>query len=789
MAESKETVIFEIDVSSYEKSLAELTKSIGDLKTQQKDLQQQTKAGVEGAAQAYEKVTAQLKIQQQQYRTNQNVLVGYTAAQQKGVDTTNFMNNSIQGNRDLLKQLTAEYIKTKNPSEQFTAKIKQLSDALKQQEAAIGDTRRNVGNYAAGFKEAIGGIISGVPALKGFQTAQLGVNAAMNANPVGAVIMLFTGLVEIFKNNAEVADQVSFAIDGLTKGFNFIIDTVVNTVTSLDNLTKALRNPIGFVIDLAKGTAQAAKEGYEASKALDAFELSAGRYDRAIQKNQISVDALTKSLKDRTKGEQERIKIANQIADLEIKNADLLVKKNQELLNAETLRLKGKSLTASEQNKLEQLQTDVQNAEAEKRIVNAQRQTRINILLEKELTAAKKEEATKRVELEKDERIKIAQEQDKARKEAEQKRLADRSKQYTEQVNLLNLIAENDIKQTELIVKNREEAERQINDIKIRSLEKQLDLAIQFLGEDGDITQEELEGIRAIELAIKKLREGATKPPAKGKTFGESIGVSKEQQDEIAAGLRDVSQIVGSIQGLVNTGFEARNNEIENNKNAEIAAIEATSKSREEKDAAIRESEKKAAQKTYELQKQQFEFNKAISIVQTIINTAQAIIAQLSNPTPYVGFVLSALAAATGAAQIAVIASQKPPPPPKFATGIIGLDGAGTETSDSIDAKLSRGESVITAKATRRFHRELAYMEAAVGNTPNYNFSSGKFATGVIGTGGFATRDINNNAEQAAIMRASIIEGFANAPQPVVAVKEINKVNKGLTRSVAVSEL
>jgi len=39
---------------------------------------------------------------------------------------------------------------------------------------------------------------------------------------------------------------------------------------------------------------------------------------------------------------------------------------------------------------------------------------------------------------------------------------------------------------------------------------------------------------------------------------------------------------------------------------------------------------------------------------------------------------------------------------PQFATGVVDLKGAGTETSDSIHAKLSRGESVITAKGTRQ---------------------------------------------------------------------------------------
>lgn len=39
---------------------------------------------------------------------------------------------------------------------------------------------------------------------------------------------------------------------------------------------------------------------------------------------------------------------------------------------------------------------------------------------------------------------------------------------------------------------------------------------------------------------------------------------------------------------------------------------------------------------------------------------------------------------------------------PQYAEGVVDLKGAGTETSDSIHARLSRGESVITAKGTRQ---------------------------------------------------------------------------------------
>jgi len=71
---------------------------------------------------------------------------------------------------------------------------------------------------------------------------------------------------------------------------------------------------------------------------------------------------------------------------------------------------------------------------------------------------------------------------------------------------------------------------------------------------------------------------------------------------------------------------------------------------------------------------------------------------------------------------------------------VIGLNGAGTETSDSINARLSKGESVMTAKATKVFAPVLADMERMVGNSPNVQLGNKRFAQGIISAGQFNPR-------------------------------------------------
>jgi hypothetical protein len=95
--------------------------------------------------------------------------------------------------------------------------------------------------------------------------------------------------------------------------------------------------------------------------------------------------------------------------------------------------------------------------------------------------------------------------------------------------------------------------------------------------------------------------------------------------------------------------------------------------------------------------RKQNEAAKQAAIFQAIINTAVAVTAAAG--VPVIGFALAILAGILGAAQIALITSQQPP---QFAKGVVDLQGEGTATSDSIHAKLSKGESVITAKETSK---------------------------------------------------------------------------------------
>lgn len=106
----------------------------------------------------------------------------------------------------------------------------------------------------------------------------------------------------------------------------------------------------------------------------------------------------------------------------------------------------------------------------------------------------------------------------------------------------------------------------------------------------------------------------------------------------------------------------------------------------------------KAQKEEDKLRREAFEADKRAKRSQALINGAVGV-TQAFATLPYpAAVVAAALIAASTIAQVAAINKEKP----RFAKGKVNIQGPGTKTSDSIEAKISRGESVINAGATER---------------------------------------------------------------------------------------
>ena len=152
---------------------------------------------------------------------------------------------------------------------------------------------------------------------------------------------------------------------------------------------------------------------------------------------------------------------------------------------------------------------------------------------------------------------------------------------------------------------------------------------------------------------------------------------------------------------------------------------------------------------------------KVIALGEIAVNTGVAIAEGIKQAQKAGPFPANIIAIATTVTQVmAGIASAiKTVKSAKFAKGGL-VTGPGSDTSDSIPAHLSNGESVLTASATRMFAPALSAFNQIGGGVPIVNN---------VGGGG---QQIGEE-----FLARAFARGMAMMPRPIVSVEEINKTN------------
>ena len=171
--------------------------------------------------------------------------------------------------------------------------------------------------------------------------------------------------------------------------------------------------------------------------------------------------------------------------------------------------------------------------------------------------------------------------------------------------------------------------------------------------------------------------------------------------------------------------------ELERQQNLELVKLE------EEKQAKIKEIKKKQA-----------DIDFAITVANIIASTAKAVAENLANPA------IAVLVGALGLVQIGIANAQRKTVQALARGGMVY--GPGTETSDSIPVMLSNGESVINAKATKRFAPLLSAINQSVGGDPIVP----KFAAGGIVTANPGQVTISNIDDIAAVAGQSAVRAY-----------------------------
>lgn len=720
----------------------------------------------------YIKNNATIKRLNAEIRQNERTLIAAEKA-------TKSNDGSIRALRDQLSSATAAYNNLSKEERENTAvgvqlqkQTRSLSDELKKLEGAVGNNTRNVGNYSEGFKAA-------VTAQNGMAGSALKLFDTMRANPILFIVGLFTQLIQKVGSMQAVTDALNKVMIPLNTVFDRFVGIIQNLVSGgLKDFGKALiewvvsplRGVSKIIMGIVSGDMEQLKEGLQdvtqnfrtAANAVKGFgsELS----DAWKQGERLA--EITKQL-TLQKGELELLeaKITEEMQQQEeIARNTAKTTAEREAAARRVEQLAGQRL--AQQLKIQDLLIEEAKIKAAQNDTDDAAQLSLNKLIaERASLISRSNKATALLR----NQVSALQKADQARAAAAAKATAEAEKREAERVK----------RESEMLeISRRKEAEdnaksRLSTAIKTAEAETQIalnELKRQFV--EGKILREEYdEGITAIQRSALVLRETMLKEFELTEEERQLTG--DEFQKALLADLTE--KRIAAEQSVLNEKIKATEESTQKQLEADRLLEESNKQRRAMEMAAANQT----LANTLEIVGRESAAGKAVASFQAALNAYQAYTAALALPLPPpIPQILAASNLALGLAQVARINST---PPPKFADGVIGLDGPGNATSDSIDAKLSRGESVMTAKATGVFAPVLAEMERMVGNRPNYNYRGGRFARGVIGAQGMAANMAGLNTEPS-VTRA--IEGLT----VVTKITDIDRVNKRRERVARVTE-
>lgn len=241
------------------------------------------------------------------------------------------------------KELNAMSAATRNNTDEGKALVtetKEISDKLKEMEKAVGDNRRNVGNYAESIQEAMSSTqgLSGATAamatsLSGGVNILKVFNATLKANPILAIVSVILVLIstveKLMKRNSEMAvnlkaafapfevifsrilDGITNMLSGVAKAFEWVSEKVVNLLSSIGLITEETTK----AANAAKALTKQELAIYEA-ETNNLVTLSAMR--RELEAQRTIVGDQLKTAEERNAAAQKAIAISKQMEKAEI---------------------------------------------------------------------------------------------------------------------------------------------------------------------------------------------------------------------------------------------------------------------------------------------------------------------------------------------------------------------------------------------------------------------------------------------------------------------------------------
>lgn len=339
MAEQNEIVLdVKIDTSAVAKNLATAMQRVAELKNEQKKLRAEIEAGNDANGEMAKQLAAvqgELEANSRAVKSNTALLQAETIARVDDNASLDEQRQALNAAQKAYAQLSGEEKKAADAEGGLREQIARLSDKVKEQEAAIGDARRNVGNYAMQTAEAAGKMgffgkgLSGV--VNPIKNVTMGLKAA-SATPflavVSVLITILTKLSERFKGNSaamERLNEVFGVFSGIGNVVNVIIDKIAEGLGWIAEKALELADKLGMLSDSMKAGQKIARDEMQLQQEQQAAALKTAEDQKRIA--QLKADAAEKD-KHTSK---ERLAMLQEAADLE----ENIAKRNYELAKRE----------------------------------------------------------------------------------------------------------------------------------------------------------------------------------------------------------------------------------------------------------------------------------------------------------------------------------------------------------------------------------------------------------------------------------------------------------------------
>lgn len=699
-----ETVLLDIEIPKG--TIEEATRAIGAARKEVEALKAANKE-LDKSSEAYTKNAVEIKKLNGEIRTNERVLIANTKAQQAN-------DGSIEQLRAELSKTTVAWTKLSKQERENTeagkALTKQklnLTNELKRLEKQTGDTRRNVGNYSDSVKTAL--------ADSGMFSRQLGLLATAQRT-VGTVTGLASKAFKTFR-----LALISTGIGAIVVALGSLAAGFLSTQRGADAVSKVLK-PLSFIFERLLGVLQ---------------NVATALADLNFKKAWDEIRGITKAVKEAAKDGIDYANTLIAIDEAEIKLIENRGKLNRQFQEQKTIL---QDITKSEEERQKAAELALEALDEQSNLEEDLLKQRIRAA---ELNAAQNDtdrEAQKELaelnsqldqivadRLKKELLIKNTLNTVNKQAENERKKEVEARKKETEKEEAARLKAIEDQKKAE------EEKQKLIDKRIQEELQKELDAAVKLAEQETNILTEKLLANEITQAAYNAKLEQMER---------ESLEARKMLLEQFG---QDTTQVQGEILAMRKEQYDAD--------------VEAQALADQQK-VDNRKAVSDALGSTFN---KESAIGKAVASAQAVINTYEAATAALAPPPvglgPVLGPILATLTTINGLANVAKINSVQLP---KFKDGVIGVDGPGTGTSDSISAKISAGESVMTAKATSVYAPVLAAMEASIGNRPNMGrVGSAKFAQGIIA----APSNISRQAAQVdANSTANLVNELSKQP-------------------------